>query len=79
MVFLELFQFETERELHSNLNLRLVQLFFSNICKTFDNFVILPNLVILNKRDNSNSSPKAKTHFLLEAIWEIDAIDVLEA
>ena len=63
MVFLELFHFETEREIHSNLNRRLVQLFFSNICKHFDNLVIFPNLVILNKQDNSNSSPKAKTIF----------------
>ena len=78
MVFLELFHFETERELHSNLNGRLVQLFFSNICKPFDNFVILLNLVILNKQDNSNSSPNAKTHFPLKAAWEIDAIDALE-
>ena len=63
MVFLELFQFETERELHSNFNRRLVQLFFSNICKPFDNFVIFPNLVILNKQDNSNSSPKSQKPF----------------
>ena len=63
MVFLELFLFETERDLHSNFNRRLVQLFFSNICKPFDNFVIFPNLVILNKQDNSNSSPKNQKPF----------------
>ena len=76
--FLELFLFETDRELHSNLNRQLVQLLSSNICKLFGNFVILSDLVISNKQDNPNSSPRARNYFSLEAIWETDAIDILE-
>ena len=68
MIFLELIHFKTERELHSNLNRRLVQLFFSNICKPSDNFVIFPNLVILNKQDNSSSSPKGQNPFSTQRI-----------
>ena len=75
---MELFHFKTERGDHSIFNRQQVQLLSSNICKPFDNFAILSNLVILNKQDNSNSSPKARNYFSLKAIWETDAIDVLE-
>ena len=78
MVVLELFHFKTEREHYSNLNRQLVQLLSSNICKPFGNFAIFPNPVILDEQDNSNSSPKARNYFSLKAIWETDAIEVLE-
>ena len=40
--------------------------------------MILSDLVILNKQDNSNSSPKTRVCFSLKAIWETDIIDVLD-
>ena len=35
------------------------------------------NLVLLNKQDQSSSSPNARNYFSLEAIWGTDVIDLL--
>ena len=76
--FLDCFRFKTEREHHSKSEQSDSAVVLFIHLEPFGNFVILSDLVILNKQDSSNSSQNARNYFSLKAIWETDVIDVLE-